>query len=228
MTARPGSDRFGILVAVLGGLLVALAALLIIFLVARDDGGTTTTISTTATTAPADTTTGASTTAAPATTSTVPTTSTTTTTTVPFAGGTYPQSGAGAFGLLTNVRVGDHDGYTRIVFDFQEPDFPNWEFAYVAGELEGMVEQEGGWVQGAAFLVARFQPSGTADLSGPEVAMTYDGPRRIDVGTGSVVQLLIIEDFEANLWWAIGLIGEKPFSVGTMTGPPRIYVDIAD
>jgi hypothetical protein len=236
MTARPGSDRFGILVAVLGGLLVALAALLIIFLVARDEGGPATTASTTAPTVPAGTTTGpatttttlpASTTTAPATT-TVATTGTTTTTTVPFAGNTDPKSGAGAFGLLTNVRIGDHDGYTRIVFDFQEPDFPNWEFAYVPGEIEGMVEPEGGWVEGAAFLVARFQPSGTADLSGSEVVMTYDGPRRIDAGTGSVVQLLIIEDFEANLWWAIGLTGGKPFSVGTMTGPPRIYVDIAD
>ena len=235
MTARPGSDRFGILVAVLGGLLVALAALLIIFLVARDDGGPATTASTTAPTVPASTATGAatttttlpaSTTTAPAT--TVATTSTTTTTTAPFAGSTDPKSGAGAFGLLTNVRIGDHDGYTRIVFDFQEPAFPNWEFAYVPGEIEGMVEPEGGWVEGAAFLVARFQPSGTADLSGSEVVMTYDGQRRIDAGTGSVVQLLIIEDFEANLWWAIGLTGEKPFSVGTMTGPPRIYVDIAD
>ena len=58
--------------------------------------------------------------------------------------------------------------------------------------------------------------------------MTYDGPRRIDVGVGSVVQLLIIEDFEANLWWAIGLTGEKPFRWAPSTGPPRIYVDIAD
>jgi hypothetical protein len=90
------------------------------------------------------------------------------------------------------------------------------------------VVPEGGWVEGDAFLVARFQPSSTADLSGSEVVMTYDGPRRIDAGQGSVVQLLIIEDFEANLWWAIGLTAEKPFSVGTMTGPPRVYVDIAD
>ncbi|HSQ38340.1 MAG TPA: hypothetical protein VLS92_10655 [Acidimicrobiia bacterium] len=232
MTDRPGSDRFGILVAVLGGLLVALAALLIIFLVTRDDDGATTTAaaSTTLTTAPTTTSDATTTTAAETTTTAATTTTavTTTTTTAPFAGDTDPKSGTGAFGLLTGVRIGDHEGYTRIVFDFQEPDFPNWEFAYVPGEIEGMAGPEGGWVEGDAFLVARFQPSSTADLSGSEVVMTYDGPRRIDVGLGSVVQLLIIEDFEANLWWAIGLTGEKPFSVGTMTGPPRIYVDIAD
>lgn len=224
MTDRPGSDRFGILVAVLGGLLVAAAAVLIIFLVSGDDDGSTTTA--------ASSTTGATSTTTPDTTAPTPTAVTTTTapatTTIPFPGDTSPKSGAGAFGLLTNVRIGDHEGYTRIVFDFQEPDFPNWEFTYVPGEIEGMAGSEGGWVEGDAYLVARFQPSGTADLSGAEVVMTYDGPRRIDAGLGSVVQLLIIEDFEANLWWAIGLTGEKPFSVGTMTGPPRIYVDIAD
>jgi len=185
---------------------------------------TTTVTETTTTTLPAPTTTEAVTTTL-GTTTTAPTT---TTTTVPFAGDTAPESGPGAFGLLTGVRVGDHEGFTRIVFDFQEPSFPNWEFSYVPGEVEGMVEPEGGWVAGDAFLMARFQPSGTADLSGADVVMTYDGPRRIDVGNGSVVQLLIVEDFEAVLWWAIGLTGEKPFSVGTMAGPPRIYVDIAD
>jgi hypothetical protein len=232
VTDRPGSDRPGILIAVLGGLLVAVAAVLIIFLVAQNDDGATTTegASTTGTTAPTTTTTAATTTEGATTTLATTTTAvtTTTTTTIPFAGDTAPKSGTGAFGLLTGVRIGDHEGYTRIVFDFQEPSFPNWEFAYVPGEIEGMVEPEGGWVGGTAFLVARFQPSGTADLSGPAVVMTYDGPRRVDVGSGSVVQLLIIEDFEASLWWAIGLTGEQPFSVGTMAGPPRIYVDIAD
>ena len=196
-----------------------------------DDGGLTTTTSAGTTTVPGSTTSDGATTTAPTTTAATTTTTTavtTTTSATPFPGDTSPKSGAGDFGLLTGVRIGDHEGFTRIVFDFQGPSFPNWEFAYVPGEIEGMVEPAGGWVGGTAFLVARFQPSGTADISGADVVMTYDGPRRIDVGVGSVVQLLIIEDFEANLWWAIGLTGEKPFTVGTIAGPPRIYVDIAD
>ena len=126
------------------------------------------------------------------------------------------------------MRFGDHEDYVRVVFDFQDPSFPNWEFGYVPGEIQGEIEPEGGWVEGEAFLVARFAPAGTADIREADPVITYDGPRRIDVGLGSVVQLLIIEDFEASLWWAIGLTGEKPFRVGTMTDPPRIYVDIAD
>jgi hypothetical protein len=218
--------------------LFAVALMVVLTVVAcGDDGSLTTTTFAVTTTAPGSTTSdGATTTGAPPTTaptttgapSTTTTTAVTTTTTAPFPGDTSPKSGAGDFGLLTGVRIGDHEGFTRIVFDFQEPSSPNWEFAYVPGPFEGMVEPEGGWVEGTAFLIARFQPSGTADISGADAVMTYDGPRRIDVGVGSVVQLLIVEDFEASLWWAIGLSGEKPFRVGTMTGPPRIYVDIAD
>ncbi len=197
-------------------------------------GGAEATTSTTSggtTTAPATSTTAASTTTAGVTTTTLLVSTTTTTTiagTPTFPGDTEPKSGSGGIGLLTDVRFGDHEDYVRIVFDFQEPSFPHWEVAYVAGEVQGQLDPEGGWVEGEAFLVVRFTPAGTADIREADPVVTYDGPRRIDVGLGSVVQLLLIEDFEANLWWAIGLTGEKAFRVGTMTNPPRIYVDIAD
>jgi hypothetical protein len=202
-----------------------------------DDAGTTTTVPDGATTVPGASTTvpgaiSTTTTAPPTTTAPEGTTTTappTTTITLPaFPGDTDPKSGTGGIGLLTGVRFGDHEDYVRVVFDFQEPSFPNWEVAYVPGEIQGQVEPEGGWVDGDAFLVVRFTPAGTADIREADPVITYDGPRRIDVGLGSVVQLLIIEDFEANLWWAIGLTGERAFRVGVAKSPPRIYVDISD
>lgn len=205
-------------------LLPALAATLLAAGCGGSDAATTT-AGPASTTSPAPSTTAASTTT---TTSTSTTAVPTTTSPLPtFPGDTETKRGAGGIGLLTGVRIGDHEDYVRVVFDFREPSFPNWEFGYVPGAIQGTIDPEGGWVEGDAFLVARFQPAGTADIRETTPVITYDGPRRIDVGAGSVVQLLIIEDFEANLWWAIGLTGEKPFRVGTMTGPPRIYVDIA-
>jgi hypothetical protein len=177
------------------------------------------------TTAPATTTTAG----APTSTTTAPASTTTETVpdSAPFPGDTATKSGAGGIGLLTGIRYGDHEDHVRIVFDFREPSFPSWEVGYVPGEIHGMLDPEGGWVAGDAFLVARFQPAGTADIREAVPVVTYDGPRRIDIGMGSVVQLLLIEDFEAQMWWAIGLTGEQPFRVGTMTDPPRIYIDIA-
>jgi hypothetical protein len=193
---------------------------------ASTTAATDTTASTTA--GPTTTTNAGSTTSAPTTTtSTAPTTTALETTTTVFPGDTSTKSGTGGIGLLTGVRVGDHEDYVRIVFDFREPASPNWEIGYVPGEIHGMVDPEGGWVEGDAFLVAKFWPAGTADIREAVPVITYDGPRRIDVGVGSVVQLLVIEDFEAQLWWAIGLTGQRPFRVGTMSDPPRIFVDIA-
>lgn len=206
-----------------------------------NDGSTGATEPATSTTGVASSTTvpePATTTSLAAATTAAPTTTTATTTTAPdpsttlalppFPGDTAPKSGPGGIGLLTGVRFGDHEDFVRVVFDFREPSSPNWEVAYAAGEIEGMAQPEGGWVEGAVFLVARFAPAGTADIRQADPVVTYSGPRRIDVGLGSVVQLLLIEDFEANLWWAIGLTGEKPFRVGVNSNPPRIYVDISD
>ncbi len=191
-----------------------------------------TTVTTTASATSAPTTTAAVTTTVPAaTTAATATASTTTTvaTTIPFAGDTGPKSGPGTGGLLTNVRFGDHDGFTRIVFDFEEPALPGWEFRYGTDQEYGMAYPGPPYVAGSSYLMGRFYPSGTVDISDPVIIVpTYTGDSRIDVNNASVVQLLLVEDFEAQMWWVIGLSDEKPFSVGTLTGPPRIYVDIAD
>ncbi len=78
----------------------------------------------------------------------------------PFPGDTEPKSGTGGIGLLTGVRFGDHEDYIRIVFDFQEPSFPNWEVAYVAGEIQGEIEPEGGWVEGERLPGGPLRPGG--------------------------------------------------------------------
>lgn len=182
------------------------------------------------TTAPGSTTTTslATTTTAAVITTTTTTDPSTTLALPPFPGDAEPKSGPGGIGLLAGVRFGDHEDFVRVVFDWREHSSPSWEVAYVPGEIEGTAPPEGGWVEGAAFLVARFAPAGTADIRQADPVVTYSGPHRIDIGLGSVVQLLLIKDSEGRLWWAIGLTGERPFRVGVATNPPRIYVDISD
>jgi hypothetical protein len=66
------------------------------------------------------------------------------------------------------------------------------------------------------------------DISGPDPVQTYFGPETIDVGAGSVDQVVFVEDFEASMEWVIGLTGEKPFDVFTLEDPTRLVIDIAD
>ena len=201
-----------------------------------DDAGTTTGPTTTTTTGGATTTgvattttTAATTTTAPTTTATTPTTVGTTTTTFPGDTGdeSAPRSGSPT-GLLTTIRHAQRDGFTRVVFDFAGTDgLPAYDIGYAAGPFRNMGD-ELVEVDGTAFLRVRFEPASRVDLSVDPFAYSYTGPNRFSPGTISVEEVVLLEDFEAIMIWIIGLTAEKPFRVGTLTGPPRIYIDIAD
>ncbi len=228
---------------------IAAVSLVLVLVVSAcgDDDATTTTLppATTAapstsapppttTTVPPPSSTTTTTTAATTTTVATTTTSTTTTTTTlpPFPGDTASKQAPGAmfstFALLEDIRFAQREGFTRVVFDFQGTDVPWWMIGYAAGPT---FEGSGGppvTVDGDAFLRLTMSSSGY-DLSGMEVVEVYQGPDVVEIGTNSVTEVARVEDFEGISEWIIGVGGgEKPFLVGTLTDPPRIYVDIQD
>ena len=40
-------------------------------------------------------------------------------------------------------------------------------------------------------------------------------------------EIRLLEDFEAVMVWVIGLDSVRPFTAATLTGPSRVYVDLA-
>lgn len=199
-----------------------------------DDAGTTTAPPTTA----ASTTTGEATTTAVEPTTTAGTTTTaettttgaTTTTVAPFEGDTTPKSGAiqgTPTGLLTDVRFAQREeGFTRIVFDFQGTDgIPGYEVGYEPGPFRNMAEVEVP-VTGSVFLSVRMFPASRVDLSVDPYVLTYTGPERLGILGSNIREIVFLEDFEANMIWIVGLDARKPFRVGTLTDPPRIFIDI--
>lgn len=214
------SDRFGILVAVLGGLLVTLAAVLVILVLSRDGDGTSTTAAagdtaatTAATTTQAPTSTEASTTSAASTTAAT-TTTTTTTTVPPFAGTlddkTGPVQGSPA-GRLSDIRAGAHPGYTRVVFDFPAGGIPGYWMGYTNATTLSIVFFPLSWT-------TPYEP-GIFDAGGNHA-----------VGLGSVVRVRDAGMGAGSGEWGFEIIvtSQKPYLVGTIDGPPRIYVDIGD
>jgi hypothetical protein len=199
--------------------------------------GTTTAATTTtaAATTEAPTTTAApSTTLAPSTTTTAaaPTTAATTTTTAPaFDGTTDPKHGittGDPAAPLVDVRVGSHPGFTRVVWEMQSATgTPLYTVGYDDPPFANTGEQVIP-VDGTAFLRVSFFPGMRFDISGPEAVQTYFGPEAIPVGSGSVVEVVFLDDFEAQMEWVIGLTGEQPFNVFTLENPTRLVVDIGD
>lgn len=223
MTDRSREDRFGILVAVLGGLLVALAAALIILLVGRDGGesNTTAAASTTEITIP-PTTTGATATTAATTTSAVTTTAEATTTTaaattttiVPFAGDfdikTGPTQGSPS-GRLLGIRAADHPGYARVVFDFSSGGTPSYWIGYTD----------------ATTLTVILYPMNDGD---PYDAGIFDAGGGHPVGVGNIVSVRDGGTGGGSMEWVFDIVvtAQRPFLAGALADPPRIYVDLGD
>jgi hypothetical protein len=150
----------------------------------------------------------------------------------PFGGGTAAQKSASMPSqtlLLTAVQT-DSDACTdKVVFDFKDAGgaAPGYLVEYRPA-AEAQTEDASGNhipIEGEAFLVIRFEPAATADLSGAELERTYTGPRTIKPdGMRWVRQVSKTGDFEAVLTWAIGLSEQRAFRVSSE--PSRLTVEL--
>jgi hypothetical protein len=173
---------------------------------------------------------GATTTAVPDTTVTMPPTET---------GGIDPMAGAGTTpvegaaektgtALLERVSVGRHEGFDRVVFQFENLR-PGYKVEYVERPI---VEDGSGSrieVAGGPVLLVRMEPSSGFDLETAEGRLVYKGPRRIegaDAGTSIVKEVVRSGDFEAVLSWAIGVDQQADFRVRALDNPARLVVDL--
>lgn len=144
--------------------------------------------------------------------------------TVPAAA---PASGAGV-ALLAAVRLGRHEGFDRVVFEFRRGPAPGYRVRFVRPPITEDASGLPVAVDGDAFLFVRMEPASGFDLRG-EGEQIYPGPFRID---GDRANLEVVEevvrtgDFEAVLGWVAGLEERAPFRAFALTGPPRIVVDV--
>ena len=228
MTTRDNARLYNIL-AVIGGVIFALLVVVVfIWLSGDDDGGSAVT---TITTSPTTTTTGVTTTTTAVTTTTEPASTTTvgpTTTTIAFEGDTSTKTNDTISGdpgpNLTDLGVGDHPGFVRIVFDLTGDGQPLY---FVGYEDPPFVEISGEEVDvdGNAFIYVNISPALTYDIDTFEP--TYTGDEELRPGFEPIVEIQFLGDFEATMEWVIGLDSERPFTVDIFQGPLRLVIDIA-
>jgi hypothetical protein len=162
-----------------------------------------------------------------------PTTSTpggtATTCSLPGAATTAPSTpSTGTVSLLTAVRTAVHDGCDRIVFEFRDGPPPGYQVEYRPGPFNRGESNEPLEVQGSAYLLVRLDKASGADQSSPTASPTYTGPRALtDLGLHHAVEVVNAEDFEGILTWVIGLDSQRPFTVTTLSSPPRVVVDVS-
>ncbi len=131
------------------------------------------------------------------------------------ASGGSEQSGSG----VVSVRVGQHDGYDRLVIEFSGP-IPSYK-----------VQRR----SGTSFTTS---PRGqTVTLRGTNGVLvvihpilnwtSYSGPSAFQPDYPVLREARQVENFEGYQQWALGIQGSPCLRVTTLTSPSRLVVDVA-
>ena len=127
-----------------------------------------------------------------------------------------------AIANIVDVRVGSHDGYDRVVFEFEQgtPEL-------TLGRATPPFTQDASGapidVEGDSFLVLTMRGGTKQTDAGTS---SYDGPIDFDPGLPALVDLVEGGDFERQSTWYLGLTSEACARVILLDGPPRVVIDV--
>ncbi len=144
-----------------------------------------------------------------------------------FAGGVDPVGAEGTgFANLTGVRMARHDGFDRLVFDLESAGggHPGWSVSFAEPPFVGV---PGNMIPvvGRSFLGVTLNGASTWDWEAGE--LSYDGQWHIAGNTENITEVVIVEDFEALMFFAVGLHERAPFRAALYQDPLRLVVDVA-
>ncbi|WP_298445954.1 hypothetical protein [Gordonia sp. (in: high G+C Gram-positive bacteria)] len=144
----------------------------------------------------------------------------------PLPTGALPQSRAASGDArlsVTDVRVGRHDGFDRVVFELGGRGTPGWRASFTDDPRRpgsgDPVEVPGKTVIALTILGLGYP----ADTGVP----AYAGPNPV-TGTGGITRVTLTGVFEGQADAFIGVAADRPgVRITTLSGPTRLVVDIA-
>jgi hypothetical protein len=126
--------------------------------------------------------------------------------------------------FLTDARVAAQAGFDRVALQFDGA-VPGYLIEYSDGPFLNTAGNEVA-VEGDAFIRVIMEPASGVDLSVDPFVETYEGPDRISSDTVNVTEAVLVDDFEANMVWVIGVKTKAPFAVSTLEDPNRLVIDV--
>jgi hypothetical protein len=140
----------------------------------------------------------------------------------------------GEEGIYTNlvaVRIGTHEDYDRITFEFRPPDpnpggkggIPRYEIRTAKPPHYEDASGRPLEVNGKVFARIVFHGAAGYDFDGQP---TYTGPRTIRAGFEVLTEAVEAGDFEATLSWVLGFRQQACWDVREFHNPDRVAIDI--
>lgn len=130
----------------------------------------------------------------------------------------------GAGGLtVTDIRLGGHDGFDRVVYELGGAGTPGWDIEYVeAPTAQGTGEPIE--IAGEAFLRVTIIGTNYPEFTGIE-EYVEDAPLAV-AGTQTIVEEVFNGTFEGTTVSYVGTTAQNPFRVYTLTDPTRLVVEV--
>lgn len=126
---------------------------------------------------------------------------------------------------LAAVRTGAHEGYDRVVFEFEGSALPGYRIEYQTGPMKRCGSGTAADLAGAARVLVRMTPATAHRDKGTGAAATVkDQERRLQMDALRELELLC--DFEGNVDWGLGLVDKRRYRVLELSSPPRLVVDV--
>lgn len=131
-----------------------------------------------------------------------------------------PQPDAPVATLIT-VRSGTHDGFDRIVFEFDER-VPGYHTEYIDRPVRKCGSGNTTQVAGDGWLEVRMFPVNAHTEEGqPTVAERERMPNLLVLS-----ELELTCDYEAVVTWVLGVESPNRYQVRELSNPPRLVVDV--
>lgn len=146
----------------------------------------------------------------------------------PFPANTEPDTetpSTGALLSVTDLRIGRHDGFDRVVLEMDGAGTPGWDVRYVdSASSQGSGQAID--VEGSAILQIVLSGVGYPDDTGVE---EYSGPRRVSVAeTETVTEAVFDGTFEGQTVAFVGTTAEVPFRVYLLEDPVRVVLEVTE
>lgn len=122
--------------------------------------------------------------------------------------------------VVSNVRVGSHPGFDRVIFDLSGSGDPGWFMDYTDSPVQ---QGSGNPIPHHGSVALNVNIDGTTypfelGMEDPQIGTVQ--------GTGSVTEVISAGTFEGRSQFIVSLDSQLPYSVEVLEDPSRIVIDI--
>lgn len=130
--------------------------------------------------------------------------------------------------FLKDVRVGTHEGYDRVTFEFEAATgVPRFQLDPAAPPFTKDPSDEPMKVDGSKFARIIFHGGSGVDIGTAGFRETYTGPNEFKPAHPVLLEAEEQGDYEATLSWLFGFSRDSCWKVSEMTDPLRAVIDFA-